>query len=569
MSLQEKSQQLKELVSTYDAKWLLGDLRFLIHAGKLRANDQLGSLSSPMRQLTYLIGLNISTEETEYSKHHYDPETWAEIVVLLNEIEIEYEKVIVGTIDKKDFANWKHIRQVTIPSFFSYFNEGLLNFEEQILNWIIDLFSKYDYILQEELDLNTEHFISFYKNLSKLHQNNFQSFSSKPALLRANWEEYIFVESGIDERIPQFVRDKIPKAFEIQSKFMVERGIKDRFYASELVSDNLNIEQIEKILSIFSCGRETRPFLYYSEQNPGNPILTSTILKLDNGMFQSFSEHHLLYQIRNYLELKLLNSKASPKYSKSKGDLLENNIVNLFRQYLGDEAEIFNPYYVDGNEQDVLVLWEDTAFIIEAKAYNLREPLRNPEKAFPRIRDDFNSVIGDGYKQTSRIEKYFINGKPLIIQDSDGKDIKIIDTNNYKNDFSIIVNQNTFGFIQIDLSYLLELNDEDDVYPWATQFDDLEIFILTLIAKKKKPKHLIDFLLFREELHGKIISKDELEICGGFIENKFNVKAIKYQDTLETNISDSDVFDKQYHNGMGFKNEEYFEEKRKGNLVIW
>ena len=47
-------------------------------------------------------------------------------------------------------------------------------------------------------------------------------------------------------------------------------------------------------------------------------------------------------------------------------------------------------------------------FIIEAKGYSLREPLRDPQKAFVRIKDDFNNSIGYGYEQTKRVEKKFI-----------------------------------------------------------------------------------------------------------------------------------------------------------------
>ncbi len=42
MSLENKSQALKDLVATYDTQWLLGDLSSLMHAGRERAKDQLG-----------------------------------------------------------------------------------------------------------------------------------------------------------------------------------------------------------------------------------------------------------------------------------------------------------------------------------------------------------------------------------------------------------------------------------------------------------------------------------------------------------------------------------------------
>jgi hypothetical protein len=51
-------------------------------------------------------------------------------------------------------------------------------------------------------------------------------------------------------------------------------------------------------------------------------------------------------------------------------------------------------YYVEGKEQDIIFLWKNYAFVFEAKGYALREPLRNSEKAFVRIKDDFNGSIG-------------------------------------------------------------------------------------------------------------------------------------------------------------------------------
>ncbi len=63
MSLESKSQGLKDLVATYDTQWFLGELSNLLKAiANGRANDQLGMLSSPMRQLYFLGGLMMSTD---------------------------------------------------------------------------------------------------------------------------------------------------------------------------------------------------------------------------------------------------------------------------------------------------------------------------------------------------------------------------------------------------------------------------------------------------------------------------------------------------------------------------
>jgi len=91
MSLENTSKELKEIIATFDAEWLLGDLSSLIHAGREKANDQLGNLSSPMRQLYYLAGMNISSEPDNGFDINYSHEMWDKIVHLLNKIEVEYD----------------------------------------------------------------------------------------------------------------------------------------------------------------------------------------------------------------------------------------------------------------------------------------------------------------------------------------------------------------------------------------------------------------------------------------------------------------------------------------------
>jgi hypothetical protein len=147
--------------------------------------------------------------------------------------------------------------------------------------------------------------------------------------------------------------------------------------------------------------------------------------------------------------------------------------------------------------------------------------------------------------------------------------IEEIDTTKYEQDFSIIVNLKSFGQIQCDLSTLIKLENDDDVYPWAVKLDDLEIFLLTLTAQKKKPIDFVNYLLMRETLHEKLICSDELEICGGFLIGKLNPKQVERIGVVMTAPDLGDIFDKQYHKTMGFKNEKYLYEKQSGKFLFW
>jgi hypothetical protein len=569
MSLEIKSHQLKEIMATYNSDWLLGDLSNLIHAGRERAKDQLGGLSSPQRQLYYLAGLNITTDSTNGLDIMYNPEKWAQIVTLLNEIEGEYSHLFFA--DKKEDVTpeWLRVRQVAMPSFLSYFNQGPLNYEEQVINWTRDLFSPMDEIIVAATGVDTNEFIQFYDNLDKLKHKNFQAHTTRKDLLRDNWKSYTKIQMGVVDGAPDFIREMGEKDAHLYT-FMSDHGIVDRFLPEELVSENMPIDKVKTILQFLVTRRAKTDFLYYTETSPGNPLYERPILDIGNGMYQVFEVKQVIHAISKLLEnICTTNQENTTKYVDKKGKLLENRVIELFTKFFGPDIKIFQGYYVDGNEQDILILWKKYAFIIESKGYNMREPFRNPEKAFVRIKDDFNSSIGYGYKQTRRVEEKFIYGRMLRITDKDGNLVEEIDTNNYEQDFSIIVNLESFGQIQCDLATLISLKDDDDVYPWAVKLDDLEIFILTMIAYKKAPKDFIDFLLMRETLHGKLICSDELEICGGFLTGILRQKQVERVNLIKSNPDWGDVFDKQYHKGMGFKNERLLEEKQSGKYIFW
>lgn len=568
MSLENKSKELKNLISTYDTKWLLGDLSFMMHAGRERAKDTLGKLSSPQRQLYYIAGLNVSSDATGGTDIRYTEEKWEEIVRLLNEIEHEYDMIFFPTEGEEITEEWKRVRKVAMPSFLGYFNQGPLNYEEQVINWIEDLFTPLDSVIEPALGVKTVDLIKFYDNLDQLIQRNFQGHSGRKELLRKDWHKYTSIEMGVADEAPDFIKEMMEEQRNVYT-FMADHGIKDRFYAEEIGSDELPVEKVNAILKHLTCSRAETEFLYYTETKPGNPLYGRPIFVAGDGMYQVFEVKQVIHAIEALLEnVCSAAQKSTDKYVGLKGNLLEDRVVVLFDKLFIKDCKIHRGYYVDGNEQDILLLWKDNAFIIEAKGYDIGEPFRNPEKAFIRIQRDFNKSIGYGYTQTHRVEQKFIDGVPLIITDAHGNVIEEIDTTQYENDFSIIVNLKTFGQVQCDLSALLNLNDDEN-YPWAVKLDDLETFLLTCIAQKKRPEDFVNFLLMRENLHNHLICSDELEICGGFISGKLTQAMADSDKVMVTSPDLGNLFDEQYRKGMGFKNEKFLAEKKSGKYLFW
>ena len=567
--IEHKSQELKNLLARYSTQNFLGHLSFLMSCiTNGCASDELNKLSSPMRQLYYLAGLLTSIKEDGTNKIQPEKEEWVQIVNLLIDIEnAHYKLFIPENYERLDYESKRKIK-IAMPTFLSYFNLGPLNFEEQIINEIISVYSKMDDVINESTGLSTADFILFYENLDEWCQYNFKSLTQtwENCPTRDNWTEYTNLELGVYENTPNEIKEITEERMPMYALVM-DPGIKCRFKPLDLAVNGLSAEKVLLILSLLSIQRDDKDFLYYTSLNP---LSNKPIIDLQNGLFQVFEEKRVLHAIRNYLEsICKRNEQTTSRLSHHKGNYLEDNIVELFRKFFGKNAEILKGYYIDGCEQDIMILWKNFIFIIESKAYTNKEPFRDTEKAFKRIKQDFDRSIGYAHKQAKRVENKFKEGLPFNLTDKNGNTLKTISPTDYKdNDFYIIVNQEAFGQIQVDLSTFLEI-DEEDNYPWAVRFDDLETSILTLIAKKKKPQYFIDFLIFREFLHGHITCMDEGEICGGYLMGALTHEIAESNDMIVCTPELASVFDEQYRKGMGFKNEKYWEEKHDKKTTFW
>lgn len=568
--LENLSKELKEYLRQYDTACMLGHLSQLSSSiANGMSGDVLNKLSSPQRQMYYMAGLLLSAEPNDELKYNFSEEEWKEIVSKINAIEIEYFKLFLPQVGEAIDEEWKRKRRVAMPSFLSYFNLGPLNYEEQTICWIRDLYTQMDTIIESSIGLTTEDFLIFYDNMDTWCQNNFQMYmqlSNTP--VRPNWKDYARIVCGTIDEAPEKIR-AIGKEREPMYSFMADYGMKNRFRPNDIVTDDLPIEKVNAILQLLSCERKDRDFIFYTASNPGNPLFDTPIVDIGNGMYQVYEEKQVLHAIDRLLESVCCNTEANKsKYIKKKGDLLEDKIEELFKKFFKGRATIYRGYYVDGCEQDILVLYRDMALVVESKAYTMHEPFRDPERAYVRIKRDFDSSIGYANRQLWRVEQKFVEQQPLVLTDKDGNEITTIDTTKYiDGDYYVIVNQKSYGQLQSDLSVLLEL-EEGAHYPWAIRYDDLEVFLLTLMRRKKDWIYLKQFLINREYLHGRVFCSDELEICGGYLTGDLTEDMMQGEDTITCTPSLANVFDDQYRKGMGFKDEKNWKHKKSGDTLF-
>ena len=110
---------------------------------------------------------------------------------------------------------------------------------------------------------------------------------------------------------------------------------------------------------------------------------------------------------------------------------LEQKTLEILTDFFGENARIYTNYKVNGNEKDILIIEGDRTYIIECKANRQRPPLRDVNRAYERIRDDFNKCITKGYNQANEVFKLFDRAEPFSLKNKTGKEITI-DASNIK-----------------------------------------------------------------------------------------------------------------------------------------
>ncbi|SHM19985.1 hypothetical protein [Myroides odoratimimus] len=556
-----KSNELKKFVSQFETTTFLGDISSLIQFISFDSPiPALQGLSSPQRQLLYIAGLNVTSaiDQNTPLKAQYSDEDFEHIKKLLNEIEIGYEQFFYPKPNDEIDEDWKSKRAVAMPAFLSYFNQGLLNFEEQTIERIFEYFKPFDTQIKENFGLSIEEFISIYNFIDEL-PNKFLKNIGNVENEKQIWSDFCdeMLHKGI---MPFDWNQYLPEHFKNLFGWFNDKGKMFR-YSKELLVDEFGKEKTDSFLDIFTCVRETTAFLYYTEKNI---IHLKPIFNINENEFQLIDAHHLVQAIYNVLFEFCIKSNLKESFYALRGKELENKIERVLQRFFKNKAFVHKGYFTqEGHEQDLLFLYEGIALIIEAKASKRDEPRRDPDKAYPLILYNFEETIQKGYDQAYRVKSKFINNEILRIYNDEKLQKHIIDirTKNYHNAFSIIVTLERFGQIQTDLSELLKIYDNDD-YPLSICIDDLETFLLLLEKFGKNKSDLIEFLIIRQRLHGKIITADELEICGAIFLKEITLSKISKMESKIILTPDlTDIFDDTYDKGLGFENEKNLEKK--------
>ncbi|MCR8556977.1 hypothetical protein KXD93_04960 [Mucilaginibacter sp. BJC16-A38] len=518
----------------------------------------LKQLASPLRQLLYLLNLNLTSPvQEQYEEEFSDREDWPKLVGMLNEMDTihrhEYGElkplVFEGELSPDELIRR---RIVGIGTYIAFFHQGPLHYEEQGIEKVEAIFQQFNAELKQALGWDATDLIALYDHLDDLRQAR---------------EDRAMMKQNLPEPTEEEFRDRVMETLKNGGSFeeAMRSTMTGHMGMFQYVSNPSSVHTFTpEDLACFSPvvaallpehfameRAEQAGFLYFSQPNQ---LIKRPILKLGKGSYLITDFRLLLSAMFSFLQEQCTAIiKTKDRVSKAKDKFLERKVTELFTDFYRSDpkAQIIPSYYIDGSERDLLVLSGKTALIIEDKAGKFREPLFDADKAYDKIWSDFKSTIDYGYEQAHSVRQKFLDGKPFDLLNEKKEIIATVDPAAYTEVYMIIVTYYKLGQAENDLWLMLDLFD-DDVYPYATCVDDLENFLLAMQKLRFKPADFHRFLRIRGELHGDLRTNDEGRVTGQFLRHKrLVIKNGRYSFSADDDL----IYDELYSTGLGFKKE--------------
>ena len=578
MKMKEHHRTIEQIIE--DIKSELAPVKeesFLVHAMRLiteldtRTTSPLYKhLQSPMKQTLYLIDIYFSINIREESID-MDDERWERIAILLDEIEMTYF-IKIGFYNNGDIYHDERDKkiEVSLETFLGYFSNAVLSYEEQTLDKIVRYIKPYDKYIQSRYGFNTEEALKFVSHIRKLNNKKLndiiQPYADTLIFYQDHPEEWQkltrkFEERGIEDPCEWWYQPELSGMLKTLTTNPGEIFIHETV---ELMDAEIDHDSLQHLIGFFSYDKNSLKdkTIYYTDKLHSE---THPLIRTGN-KYVCIGNKFFLEGLYLRIDEMLSNEVPSGKYKQKKDSAFEKKVMEIFQHFFPDKTKIFTNYSVDGvSENDLLVIIGDTCIIVEIKNCKFRAPFRDPIKAYERIKRDYQNAIQSGYEQCTRVAEFLpMNTHADILDASSRKVLYRLKMNKIKTIRTVIVTDFKYGAIQTDLSKLLE-KDNCEPYPWSVCMDDLEAFLLLMkkIHKAIAPARFLEFLDYREKLHGHLICFDELEICGWYLSARDQFKEYAGKDTIiSTNSSMGQIFDAYYRIGIGFKNELDIEYKK-------
>ena len=251
-----------------DTKTFMGDISTMLLMVPMQNLPQsLVGLVAPQRQIFYLAGLHLTSKKDDNIeiKHQYTQEEWDYIKSLLINIEQGYEESFYPRPSHTVDDLWLEQRRIGLLYHLNYFNQGDLNYEEQIIERIQSYFLPFNIEIKNHFGIDVENLISIYSHLDEmLHQKLNSIFAEKD---EHTWDDVSIGQFAEGIMNPERMRELAPPSYIRISENVMDPGKKYRFTIEELKKD-YDEATILAFIEMLSINRDESNYLYYTESNP-------------------------------------------------------------------------------------------------------------------------------------------------------------------------------------------------------------------------------------------------------------------------------------------------------------
>jgi len=435
-------------------------------------------------------------------------------------------------------------------AFLNYFNSGLLASTEQVKDRLTRYILPFDDVVKKSFNISAIEMLSIADFIGAKIQEDFDSLSK---LIKKEERARLDILDEAERKKWDFqtTQNKVLNSSyaDIANELFSKLRQVSTITVSEL-QEKFSSEKANVFLQKFANRRGSISDLTYPTDL--HPDAETTLYYIDDDVLMIPSAHSIYLSILEKTERLLLKSDVSDKFLRHRDKMLEVETTELLQRFFGKDATIWQSVFETDKQQfehDIILLWNKKLFAIEAKATPPREPLRDPERAFIRIRDDFQSDRGiqKAYNQASRIEEMYEKNDFICLYDKHGKRTCEIKSEDVDKIYSICVTRDNFGLLATDLSLLLN-KKTDARFPLAINILDLDTLLDAFSYFEWTPDRLCEYLDGREKMHGRVTADDEMEYAGYLIAHgKFDYLFNKKFDRMFLNPGYSEVFDQLFY----------------------
>ncbi|HHB8564402.1 TPA: NERD domain-containing protein [Klebsiella pneumoniae] len=539
ISLDKKIEELKSLTAKLDIYKVANSL---FH--ELITFGQTGNrvkLNSPARQSLYLLG--VMSSQSICNTEDCTDEKMNKIYSLLNDIYSKYLNVYFP--DKKDLEqgidnSWFKTRHASMPAFLGYFFESKKIATDELRKDLLKTYEQFEDIIFDHFGLSHKDMIEITDRIGSILQNRIDYIykildevnTKRLELANPDISDYSENVKAIQDSCGPLILELMRLSEEI-CIFKFDE-------IDDIAPAKLNLFKQHFVMKKGSAN----DIKYITDENS---LETNPIITVDENNYAICSINFILLAIQNKIDQYFKESKFSERFRKARDMKLEQDAKEALSELLPENSIVLESVFENNkssNEHDLVIISKSSILIIEAKATPRREPLREPSRAFTRIKDDFKkkSGIQSGCDQALNLKTLIEKNEITILYDKKGNVLHTISKQDFDDIYCICVTKDDFGLLATDLTILLD-KPADEKYPWVINIDDLRFLISCLKYIGKDWLYFIEYLSQRVNLMGKIISADELDIAGAFL--KYNgFKSInKDSPQLFLDISESTVFD--------------------------